>query len=339
MNLSLKAILPHIVKQLHADAVDVMIFSPISFLVEHAAGIGFRSGAPDPNPHILKHGLAGEVILKRTSLHVPDLWEYPGDWERTLFLEREKFVSYHGIPLVAKGHVRGILEVFSRRRLDPQPDWLHFMDALASQTAIAMDNIQLFNDLQKSNHDLVRAYDMTIQGWSNALDLRDKETEGHTQRVTDLTARLARQMGISEEKLVHIRRGALLHDIGKMGVPDHILLKPGALTAEEWVIMRRHPLNAYNLLAPIEFLRPALDIPHYHHEKWDGSGYPDGLKGDQIPLDARIFAVADVWDALRSDRPYRKGWSREKALQYIREQSGKHFDPQVVEAFLGMKVE
>jgi PAS domain S-box-containing protein len=339
MNISLNAILPHVVEQLNADAADVLIVNPTSFQVEHVAGIGFRYGSLDPTSDPLKQSLAGDVILKGTSLSIPDLHEYPGDWDRTLFLEREKFVSYHGIPLIVKGYVKGILEVFSRTRLDPQPDWLHFMDALASQTAIAMDNIQLFNDLQKSNHDLERAYDMTIQGWSHALDLRDEETEGHTQRVTDLTARLARQMGISEEKLVHIRRGALLHDIGKMGVPDHILLKPGALTAEEWVIMRRHPLHAYNLLAPIEFLRPALDIPHYHHEKWDGSGYPDGLKGDHIPLDARIFAVADVWDALRSDRPYRKGWSGKKALQYIREQSGKHFDPQVVEAFLGMKVE
>ena len=156
--------------------------------------------------------------------------------------------------------------------------------------------------------ELVLAYDATIEGWSRALDLRDRETEGHTERVVDLTLRLARAMGMADTELVHIRRGALLHDIGKMGVPDSILLKPGALTDEEWVTMHRHPLLAYNLLNAISYLRPAIDIPYCHHEKWDGSGYPRGLRGEQIPLPARLFAIVDVWDALRSDRPYRKAW-------------------------------
>jgi putative nucleotidyltransferase with HDIG domain len=175
-----------------------------------------------------------------------------------------------------------------------------------------------------------------LEGWSNALDLRDKETEGHTLRVTELTLQVAQSLGVSEEQLVHIRRGALLHDIGKMGVPDSILLKPGALTEEEWVIMRKHPVYAYELLSPIKYLEPALDIPHYHHEKWDGSGYPRGLKEDQIPFAARIFAIIDVWDAVRSDRPYRPAWPEEKAIDYIRSQSGKHFDPKILDAFLTM---
>jgi HD-GYP domain-containing protein (c-di-GMP phosphodiesterase class II) len=182
--------------------------------------------------------------------------------------------------------------------------------------------------------DLSRAYDSTIEGWSRALDLRDKETEGHTQRVTQMTLKLARAMGLSSDELVHIRRGVLLHDIGKMGVPDHILLKPGKLTDEEWQIMQRHPVYAYELLSPIAYLRPALDIPYCHHEKWDGSGYPRGLRGEQIPFAARLFAIVDVVDALRSDRPYRKGWPEKQVLAYIREQSGVHFDPQVVAAFL-----
>jgi HD-GYP domain-containing protein (c-di-GMP phosphodiesterase class II) len=155
--------------------------------------------------------------------------------------------------------------------------------------------------------------------------------------VTDLTVELAQRMGINDEELVHMRRGALLHDIGKMGVPDGILLKPGALTADEWVIMRQHPAFAYELLYPVHYLRPALDIPYCHHEKWDGSGYPRGLKGEQIPRSARIFAVVDVWDALRSDRPYRPAWPVEKVRLHIREQSGQHFDPVVVEAFLGLE--
>jgi len=170
-----------------------------------------------------------------------------------------------------------------------------------------------------------------------ALELRDNETAGHTQRVTDLTVRLARAMGMNHEEVAHIRRGALLHDIGKMGIPDAILGKPGPLSDDEWDIMRRHPVYAYELLSRILHLRPALDIPYCHHEKWDGTGYPRGLKGEQIPLAAQIFAVVDVWDALRSDRSYRPAWTEERAREYIREQSGKHFDPTVVDAFFTLQ--
>ena len=196
--------------------------------------------------------------------------------------------------------------------------------------------MQLFEGLQRSNIELSLAYDTTLEGWAKALELRDQETEGHTLRVTETTMQLARAMGVNEEHIVHVRRGALLHDMGKIGVPDSILLKPGPLTDEEWTVMRRHPQLAFDMLSPIQYLRPALDIPYCHHEKWDGSGYPRGLKGKQIPLAARIFAIVDVWDALLSDRPYRKGWPAKDALQYIREQSGRHFDSQVVEAFLQM---
>jgi putative nucleotidyltransferase with HDIG domain len=180
------------------------------------------------------------------------------------------------------------------------------------------------------------AYEATLEGWSAALDLRDSETEGHTQRVTLMTMELAEAMGISEVELINIRRGSLLHDIGKMGVPDHILLKPDKLNDEEWEHMRMHAVYAYNLLSNINYLRDALDIPYCHHEKWNGTGYLRGLKGEEIPLAARIFAVADVYDALTSDRPYRTGWSRAKAMDYIQEQSGNFFDPRVVEVFLNM---
>jgi len=211
---------------------------------------------------------------------------------------------------------------------------MDFMETLAKQAAIAIDNATLFSDLQSSNAELMLAYDTTLAGWSKALDLRDRETEGHTQRVVETTVKLARAMGVPEAELANVRRGALLHDIGKMGIPDEILNKPGPLTAEDWAIMRQHPVYAHELLSPITYLRPAMDIPYNHHEKWDGSGYPNGLKGEQIPLAARIFAVVDVFDALTSDRPYRLAWTREKVLEYIRKQSGKHFDPQVVEAFM-----
>lgn len=187
--------------------------------------------------------------------------------------------------------------------------------------------------IRQANIRLAQAYDETLAGWAKALELRDQETEGHSQRVTEMTVQLAEAMGFSEAELVHVRRGALLHDIGKMGIPDNILLKPGPLTEEEWQIMRQHPVYAYEMLSPIEYLKPALIIPCYHHERWDGSGYPRGLKGTEIPLAARIFAVVDVWDALTSDRPYRSAWSPAKAYAHICEQSGTSFDPQVVQMF------
>jgi putative two-component system response regulator len=187
--------------------------------------------------------------------------------------------------------------------------------------------------LREANTQLLSAYEATIEGWSHALDLRDRETEGHSRRVTQLTIRLAQALGISDDEIMHIRRGALLHDMGKIGIPDSILHKPDKLTDEEWTIMRKHPQLAYEMLYPIEYLRPALEIPLTHHEKWDGTGYPRGLEGKEIPIVARLFAVVDVWDALTSDRPYRPAWSQEEALTYIREQSGKHFDPQAVDLF------
>jgi HD-GYP domain-containing protein (c-di-GMP phosphodiesterase class II) len=216
-------------------------------------------------------------------------------------------------------------------------DWLEFLEAVAGQAAIALDNATLFNELQHSNAELAKSYDATLEGWVKALELRDRETEGHAQRVIWMTLELAERMGLDSENLPHIRRGALLHDIGKMGVPDSILLKPGPLDQEEWAIMKQHPIYAYQWLSPISYLGPALQIPYYHHEKWDGSGYPNGLKGEQIPLPARIFAVADVWDALTSDRPYRSAWSEAEADNYIRQESGRHFDPQVVDYFFKYK--
>jgi PAS domain S-box-containing protein/putative nucleotidyltransferase with HDIG domain len=239
-------------------------------------------------------------------------------------------------PIMTGGRAIGVISVESEKPDYFTPEDEHLAVTLAAQAAVAFENIRLFKDLQASNDGLLRAYDKTIEGWSHALDLRDKETEGHTQRVTALTEDLARAMGIPEPDLIYIRWGALMHDIGKMGVPDRILLKPDKLSDDEWVIMRQHPVHAYNLISQIDFLKPALNIPHHHHERWDGSGYPEGLQGEQIPLEARIFAVIDVFDALTSDRPYRPAWPKDKAIQHIHEGSGKHFDPQVVDVFLNL---
>ena len=190
------------------------------------------------------------------------------------------------------------------------------------------------HELHHTTSELRQVYDATLDALSAALDLRDRQAKGHSRRVTEMALATAGTMGVSDSKLVHIRRGALLHDIGNLLVPEEILHKQGELTVEEWVTVHMHPFYAYEMMSSIPFLVPALDIPYCHHEKWDGTGYPRGLKGEEIPTAARIFAVVDVWDALTSDRPYRKAWSRQEALEHIREQGGKHFDPKVVQAFL-----
>ncbi|MDI6770392.1 MAG: GAF domain-containing protein, partial [Anaerolineales bacterium] len=334
LRLTLNILLEQTKTQLGVDAVDALIYSPHTQMLDYAAGIGFRTTALQGTHLRLGQGYAGIAGLERKTIHISNLREHKMDFLRSPYFSAEEFDTYFGLPLIAKGQLKGVLEVFQRSPLQPNQNWMDFLETLAKQAAIAIDNASLFSDLQSSNTDLILAYNATIEGWSKALDLRDKETEGHTLRVTEMTLQLARGMGMGEAEIAHVRRGALLHDIGKMGIPDSILHNPGPLTDEEWAIMRRHPQYAFEMLSPIAYLRPALDIPSYHHEKWDGTGYPRGLKGEQIPLAARIFAVVDVYDALTSDRPYRKAWPEKKALNYIREQSEKHFDPQVVEAFL-----
>jgi len=200
--------------------------------------------------------------------------------------------------------------------------------------AINMDNTMLFHELQFSNDQLDAAYNAMLEGWLKALELRDIETQEHCRRVLDLTLHLAQELGLVDQDLAQIRRGALLHDIGKIFIPDSILFKDGPLNAEEWTIMRKHPIYAYELLSSNNLWGQAIDIPLYHHERWDGSGYPHGLIGEQIPLSARIFSVVDTWDALLSDRPYRKAWSKYKAIAYICSEKGKSFDPLMVEIFI-----
>jgi putative nucleotidyltransferase with HDIG domain len=335
MRVTLQILLEQTVSRLDADAADILLLNPHLNTLEYADEVGFRSRAFEHRRLQLGQGYAGQAALDRRIRTTPDL-RVDKDFLSTPLLDNEGFIAYCGVPLVSKGQVKGVLEVYHRRAFVPDAEWLDFLESLARQAAIAIDNTYLFEGLQRSNLELGLAYDATIEGWSRALDLRDHETEDHTERVTGLTVTLARMLGVSDSDLVHVRRGALLHDIGKMGVPDAILNKPGPLNDEEWVTMRKHPLLAFEMLSKITFLRPALEIPYCHHEKWDGTGYPRGMKGEQIPLAARIFAVVDVWDALISVRPYRPAWSHEKARAYIAEQSGAHFDPQVVSTFLNL---
>lgn len=338
LRVTLTILIENAISRLNVDAAAVLLYNPNSQTLSYAFGRGFRTSYITRSILRIGEGLPGRAALNRSLIAEPDLPNSPLFRRREL-LAGEDFRCYYAVPLIAKGQVKGVLEIFHRSPLTPTPDWLEFLRTLAGQAAIAIDNTQMFDKLQRSNQELIMAYDTTLEGWSKALELRDRETEGHAQRVTELTLELARRMGVPPADLVHIRRGVLLHDIGKMGIPDQILRKTGPLTKEEWKIMRQHPKLAYDLLAPIAYLRSALDIPYCHHEMWNGKGYPRGLKGEEIPIAARIFSVVDVWDALAFDRPYRSAWPREKIIRYIRSQSGKRFDPMVVDTFLEMIAE
>ena len=333
LRITLDIFLKNAVAQLGADAALLLRADPAMNTLEYAAEYGFYGQAVRKIRLSMTQEAAGRVALERRMVSIPDLREHGQIPVHTQLVAGELFVTYHAVPLIVKGQVKGVLEIFQRTYTEPKGDWLEFLETLAGQAAIAIDNNQLFESLQRTNSELGIAYDETIEGWSTAMDMRDHETEGHTQRVTRVTQQLGFAQGMTGMELVHLRRGSLLHDIGKMGVPDNILLKPGPLSDEEWDIMHRHPRLAYEMLAPVTYLRPALDIPYCHHEKWDGSGYPRGLKGEQIPIAARLFTVVDVWDALRSDRPYRKKWPDGKVLEYIRGESGTRFDPRAVETF------
>jgi PAS domain S-box-containing protein/putative nucleotidyltransferase with HDIG domain len=341
LHTTLDVILAQTIAQLNVDAADILLYDAQAHVLIYTAGRGFRTGVIPKTCLQLDVRYAGIAAAERRTI-VSDRWQVSDvrcfSREYLDLLDGEGFAAHVVTPLIVKDQVVGVLEVFHRAPLDTNTEWLELLETLAGQAAIAIDSATVLEGLQRSNAELEQAYNLTLEGWSRALDLRDKNTEGHTLRVTEVAEQLARAFGMSDAEIVNVRRGALLHDIGKLGVPDSILLKPGKLTEQEWEIMRRHPQYAFEMLLPITYLRPALDIPYCHHEKWDGTGYPRGLKGEQIPLAARIFAVVDVWDALTSDRPYRPAWPVNRAREHIRKQAGSHFDPQVVNVFfeLGM---
>lgn len=333
LEMTMEVLIGQLIQTLEVDAACVLAFDPGQQVLEYINCHGFKNKPGQQTPLKLGVGLAGKAAQDRSLVHIPDLGTTPTELDLPPYVKSEKFVSYIAHPLIAKGELVGVLEVFHRNQLEPNSEWINFLDALARLAAIAIDRLNLYNNLERSNIELSQAYDATIEGWARAIELRDGETEGHSRRVVSIMMNLARIMGISGEQLTHMRRGALLHDIGKMAIPDGILLNPGKLTEEEWTLMKKHPLYAIEMLSTIDYLEPALEIPLCHHERWDGTGYPRGLSGEDIPLAARIFAIVDVWDALQSDRPYRDAWKEEQAIQYLKEQSGLHFDPDVVEAF------
>lgn len=332
LRITLNTLLEQMLALLPLDAADILMLDSASQMLQFASGRGFRAQTASRTAVMLGSGLAGRAALESRAISINKI--DPQDDPRADIFLAEGINACSAAPLVSKGQVKGVLEIYFRRPVELDLEWEEFLETLAGQVAVAIDNATLVSQLQRTNMDLTLAYDTTLEGWARALYLRDRETESHTRRVTEYSVRLAKAMGLSDSELVNVRRGALLHDIGKLGIPDNILLKTGPLTETEWSKMQRHPEYANDMLRDINFLGNARLIPYCHHEKWDGSGYPQGLKGEEIPLSARIFSVADVWDSLLSDRPYRPAWPREKVRAYIESHAGTHFDPQVVEAFL-----
>lgn len=322
----LDRILMQALNYLQVDAADILLFDHESQRMKYAAGRGFSGPADQAESNLPGADRPTDNLSAETG------------FARPASLTEAGYVTYHVVPLLSKGKTKGVLEIYHSDTITPSPEWLEFLEALAGQAALAVETTELHDEIEQTRRELTEAYNAIIQGWSQALALRDVETIDHTRRVTEMTLQLARAMGVDEKELVHIRRGAQLHDIGKIGIPDSILLKPGPLSNSEWEVMRRHPTYAYELLTPIEYLRPAQHIPYCHHERWDGSGYPRGLHAEEIPLAARIFAVVDVFDALTSDRPYRRAWPEAKALEYIQQQTNKQFDPRVVGVFLDQSI-
>ncbi len=332
LDATMGVVLEQAVAQLGVDAALVLRVDGNGEVLIPVAWQGFPAGAPHGRV-MFGECRSGRAAQQRELISEPG----PGGSCRACrALVAEGFQCGFAAPLVVKDTVYGVLEVFCRTPHQADGEWLDFLETLAGQLAIAIDGHLLLDQLERSNSNLARAYDTTLEGWSRALELRDRETQGHSARVVELTLKVAQAMGIEEDELDDMRRGALLHDIGKMAIPDRILLKPGPLTEEEWEVMRSHPVLAHDLLQPIEYLRSALDIPFSHHERWDGSGYPRGLVGEEIPVAARIFAVVDAWDGLSHRRPYRAAWPAERVREHLRQLAGRHFDPRVVAAFLGL---
>ena len=340
LDLIFKVLLQLVNDQLHIGAASVLLYHDDDRSMEFAGGTGFRIHTCRPIYSCEELSFVNQVMSTGQPVSVLDLRaeisKFPEFLSPQILLDQEGFKTYYGVPLKAKGRLLGVLEIFYREKVEYDDTAMDFLLALADQAAIAISQAKLFDEMQEANQALIVAYDETIEGWALALEMRDNETQGHSWRVTELVVELAKRMGVSGVDLDYLKRGAILHDIGKMGVPDRILHKPGKLTPDEWEIMKKHPEYGYQMLLNIDFLRDSLDIPLYHHERWDGTGYPEGLKGLDIPLSARIFAIIDVWDAVTNDRPYHAAWSHEETLDHIRAQEGKHFDPDVVRNFLGI---
>jgi HD-GYP domain-containing protein (c-di-GMP phosphodiesterase class II) len=334
LSVTLNLFLDYVTGQFHADAASVLLMDAHGREMTMAASRGFHISNRPQSRFRLDHSLASQAGLERKTVFLEV--KTPGDpaLENQPLMKEEEFVAYSATPLIAHGRVRGILEVFHRTAPEPALVRVDLLESLALQAAIAIECADSFHKLQKMRSELAITCDSMIEGFSRAVNLHAREAEGHSLRVSELSIRTAEKMGITPDQMPALRRGALLHDIGKIGVPDRILWKPEALSDEEWQWMRQHPKFAEQVLAPIVFLRSAMDIPKFHHERWDGGGYPYGLSGTDIPLPARIFSVIDVWDSLQAQRPFREPWNAADTANYLRQSSGRQFDPDVVRTFM-----
>jgi putative nucleotidyltransferase with HDIG domain len=347
----------------HNQIVALGLRGDISLLEEDEGVLVFKTAAlpsslkksntrPLKEPEVTSEGLSvpveqvdvfQHVAQDGQSIYVPDIREisdqlFPTRGRKSVKPAQPVWGDAPGIyaPLVFDRKIMGMLNIVGPELTESD---IPTLQVFANQISVALENARLVQKLQAANEELAQAYQLTLEGWVKALDLRDNETEGHTLRAATMTVHLARFIGVREEHIPHIRRGALLHDIGKMAIPDSILRKPGPLSPDEWKVMKQHPKTAHNWLSSIEYLKPAVDIPYCHHEHWDGKGYVQGLRGDEIPFWARIFTIIDVWDAMRSNRPYRRAIPEKKVLNYIKDETGKLFDPRVVEAFFDLRTQ
>ncbi|MCE1251932.1 MAG: PAS domain S-box protein [Anaerolineae bacterium] len=338
LQIIIKILLDQVTAKLGADAVALLTLNVHNQMLEYESVRGFRCQNLEHTNISHDDGLIIQIMDSNAPLIINQLSNSPHHFgkQRQVLMVAEDFHSYCGVPVVVKGHVRAVIETYFRKPFIVDDDWLSYLNTLASQAAIAIDNTEMFEGMQRSSIELTRAYEATIESWAHSLDIRCQENPMHTYQVTQMTVRLARRLGMGDEDIVHVRRGAILHDIGKTGIPDQILLKTGPLTPDEWKVMRHFPIIAYELISHVPYLLPAMDIPYSHHEHWDGSGYPLGLKKNAIPLAARIFAVVETWNVMRLDRPYRKAWMDDAVIEYIRDQSGARFDPAVVDEFFKM---
>jgi PAS domain S-box-containing protein len=333
LEVTLNVVLDHATRQLNIHAADILLLDEHTQRLDFAAGRGFRSRGLERTRVRLGSDQAGRAALEQRLVSVPNLQAEGVEFSRREALRADQFTAYVGVPLLAKGQLRGVFEIFHRDALALEPEWVEFLETLAGRAAIAIDNATLFADLQRSHAELSLAYDRTLEGWARALDERAREAPGHSQRVADLSVQLGQALGLAAEELLHLRRGALLHDLGMLRVPEALCHKPGPLSADERALVAQHPAYAVEQLRGVGYLRRALEGVAAHHERWDGSGYPLGLPSEQIPLAGRLLAVADVWEALRSERAYREAWTDAAARDHLKAQSGKLFDAKVIEAF------
>jgi HD-GYP domain-containing protein (c-di-GMP phosphodiesterase class II) len=336
LRLTLNIVLEHVTAQLGVDAANVLLFNATTQALSYFTGRGFRAQMTQGAPIKMSGSFAGQAAMSRALVALNNLKAAQKnilDNESRNF-NTEGFAAYYGVPLLAKGEIKGVLEVFHRAPLSPDAAWLDFLEAISTQATVAIDNIQLFDSLQRSNANLNLSFEETLESWARVSDRHSAKEVGSARRAAELAVQLGSVLGLKKSELGKLQHGALLHDVGNLLISDTILLKAGALSAEEQMLIRQHPEHSQQILSTIRQLQPILDIPLYHHERWDGSGYPQGLTGEQIPLAARIFAVVDVWMALRSTRPYRAAWSDARARDYLRSMAGVQFDPKVVETFL-----